>query len=79
MTHLPTPRGSLIPDRPLADLPFQNFTEFVQQRLRRHDDVLADAVFEEIGAGAARDEGRDQHVRIQEEFHETRVNTSSSV
>jgi hypothetical protein len=41
--------------------------------------VLADAVFEEFAAGAASDEGGDQHVRILEEVHETRVNTSSSV
>jgi D-alanyl-D-alanine carboxypeptidase len=66
-------------NRTLAELPFQDFKELVQQQLRRHDDVMADAVFEEIAAGAARNEGSDQHVRIQEKFHETRVNTSSSV
>ena len=63
----------------LAELPLEDVTKLVQQGLRRNDDVLADAVFEEIAAGAARDEGGDQHVRIEEEFHETRVNTSSSV
>jgi hypothetical protein len=66
-------------NRALAELLLQDITELVQQRLRRNDDVLASAMLEEIAAGAARDECRDQHVRIQEEFHETRVNTSSSV
>ena len=63
----------------LPELPVEDLAKLVQQRLRRNDDVLADAVFEEIAAGAARDEGGDQHVRVEEEFHETRVNTSSSV
>ena len=62
-----------------AELPLQHVTKLVQQGLRRNDDVLADAVFEEIAAGTARDEGGNQHVRIQEEFHEMRVNTSASV
>jgi len=66
-------------NRALAELPLQDFTKLVQQGLRRNDNVLADAMLEEIGASAARDEGGDQHVRIKEEFHETRVNTSSSV
>lgn len=66
-------------NRALAELPFEDFTELVQQELGRNDSVLADAVFEEIAAGAARDEGGDQHVRIQDKFHDTRVNTSSSV
>jgi hypothetical protein len=30
--------------------------------------VLADAVLEEIAAGATREEGRDQDVRINQEF-----------
>jgi hypothetical protein len=41
--------------------------------------VAADTVFQKIAAGAARHESGDKHVRIQQEFHETRVNTSSSV
>ena len=53
---------------PLAELPLQNLTELVQQGLRRNDDVLADAVFEEFAAGAARDEGGYQHVRINRSF-----------
>ena len=66
-------------NRALAELPLQDVTKLIQQWLRRNDFVLADAVFEEIAAGAARDEGGDQPVRIKHEFHETRVNTSSSV
>ena len=41
--------------------------------------VLADAVFEQVAARAARDEGGDEDVRVEEEPHETRENTSSSV
>jgi hypothetical protein len=63
----------------LAELPVEDFAKLVQQRLRGNADVLANAVFHEIAARAARDEGGDQHVRVEEEFHETRVNTSSSV
>ena len=63
----------------LSELPVENLAKLVQQGRRRDDDVLADAVLEEIAAGAARDEGGYQHVRIKEEFHDTRVNTSSSV
>ena len=37
------------------------------------------AVLQQIGADAARDEGRDEDVRIEEQLHETRLNTSSSV
>src|SRR5580765_4626506 len=66
-------------NRALAELPLQDFTKLVQQGLRRNDDVLADAVFEEVAARTARDEGGDQHVRIKEKSQETRVNTSSSV
>ena len=40
--------------------------------------MLAHAVFEEFTAGAASDEGGNQHDRIQEEVHETRVTMSSS-
>ena len=63
----------------LSELPVENLAKLVQQERRRDDDVLTDAVFEEIAAGAAREEGGDQHVRVEEQFHETRVNTSSSV
>ena len=73
------PNGAPHINSALAELPIEDVAKLVQQRLGRNDDVLADAVFEEIAAGAARDEGGDQHIRIEEEFHETRVNTSSSV
>lgn len=66
-------------NRALAELPLQDLTKLVQQRLRGHDDVLANAMLEEIATGAACNEGGDQHIRIQDKFHETRVNTSSSV
>jgi hypothetical protein len=36
-------------------------------------------MLQKIAAGAPRYESGDQHVRIQQEFHETRLNTSSSV
>ena len=40
---------------------------------------MPDAVLQKIAADPARDEGSDQNVRVKEQFHETRVNTSSSV
>jgi hypothetical protein len=40
---------------------------------------VADAVLQEIAADAARQKSGDEHVCVQQEFHETRVNTSSSV
>lgn len=65
--------------RPLSELSLEHVAKFVEQRLRRDDDMLADAVFEEFLAGAAGDQRRDQHVRVEQQSHETRVNTSSSV
>jgi hypothetical protein len=47
-----------------VELPLEGFAKFVQQWLRRNDDVLADAVFEKVASGAARDEGGDQHLRV---------------
>lgn len=41
--------------------------------------MMADAVLQKIAADPARDQSCDQNVRIKEQFHETRVNTSSSV
>ena len=73
------PKGAPHINSALAELPVENLAKLVQQRLRRDDDVLADAVFQKIAAGAAREKGGDQHVRVEEQFHETRVNTSSSV
>jgi hypothetical protein len=32
----------------LAELPLENFAEFVQQWLRRNDDMLAEAVFQKV-------------------------------
>lgn len=41
--------------------------------------MLADAMFEKIGASASRDQGGNQDIGIEENFQDTRVNTSSSV
>ena len=57
----------------------QDITQLVEQRSRRNHDVTADAVLQQIGADAACDEGRDKDVRVEEQPHETRLNTSSSV
>jgi hypothetical protein len=40
--------------------------------------MLTDAVLKDIAARAMRDQGRDQHVGVKQEPHDTRVNTSSS-
>jgi hypothetical protein len=57
--------------------------------LREHPHMLASAVTNQGGPilasnpgsifASAEDEGGDQHVRVEEEFQDTRVNTSSSV
>jgi len=57
----------------------QDAPKFVEQRSRGNHDVVPDALLQKIAAGATRDEGRDEYVRVQQNFHETRVNTSSSV
>ena len=56
----------------------QDIAQPVEQRARRNDDVMADAVLQKL-ATAARDEGRDEDARVEEQPHETRLNTSSSV
>ena len=66
-------------DGALTELSTQYISELVQQCSRRNHDVLADAVLQKIAAGAPRHESGDQHVRVQHELHETRLNTSSSV
>jgi hypothetical protein len=72
-------RALLTSPSALPELPVEDLAKLVQHGLQRNDDVLADAVFQKIAAGAAREEGGDQHVRVEEQFHETRLNTSSSV
>lgn len=57
----------------------QHISKLVQQWSRRNHDVVPDAVLQKIGAGPPRHKSGDQHVRIQKQSHETRVNTSSSV
>ena len=57
----------------------QDIAQLVEQRSGRNDDVMADAVLQKIATDAARDEGRDEDVRVEEQPHETRLNTSSSV
>ena len=63
----------------LAKLSRQNITKLVEQWSRRDYRVMPDTVFHKVAAETARQERGDQHVRIQEEFHEMRLNTSSSV
>ena len=71
--------GRINVDRALPELAFGHVPQLVQQLLRRDEGVLTDAVLEEFVTGAARDEGGDEHVRVEEKPHETRENTSSSV
>ena len=54
----------------------QDIAQFVEQESRRNHGVMADAVLQKIAADAARDEGRDEDVRVEEQPHETRLNTS---
>ena len=57
----------------------QDVAKFVQERLGGNDHVLSDAELDQIAADAPRHERGDEHVRIKQNSHETRVNTSSSV
>jgi hypothetical protein len=63
----------------LMKLSSEDVAQLVQQRSGRNYDVMANAVLQQVAAGAARNERGDEHVCIQQQFHETRVNTSSSV
>src|SRR5438045_6316023 len=65
--------------RSLMEFSAQDIAKFVEQRSRRNHDMVADTVLQKIPADAARDEGRDEDVRAEEQPHETRLNTSSSV
>jgi len=57
----------------------QDIAKLVEQRSRNNHVVMADTVLQKIAADAACDKSRDEHVRIQQQSHETRLNTSSSV
>lgn len=72
------PNGAPHIDGALVEFSRQDIAKFVEQRSRRNR-VLTDAMLQEIAADAARDQTRDEHVRVQQELHETRLNTSSSV
>ena len=43
----------------------QNRANLVEQWPRRDEDVIANAVFQQVAADAARDERGDQHIRIE--------------
>src|SRR5262245_3578375 len=57
----------------------QDTAQFVEQRSRGNHDVVADRVLQQLIAGPACHERGDQHICVQQEPHDTRVNTSSSV
>ena len=76
---LEQPKGRSNIHSALTKFSSQDIAKLVEQRSRRNHDVLANAVLEKIAADASRDESGDQDVRIQQQFHETRLNTSSSV
>ena len=50
----------------LAEFPSEDIAKLVQHWLRRNDDVLTNAVFQQITANAPRHEGGDQDVRIKD-------------
>jgi len=53
--------------------------DFLQDRRRRDRLVLANGMLEQLGAHTSRDEHRDQHARVEDQPHDTRSKTSSSV
>jgi len=52
----------------------QGIAQLVEQESRRNHGVMADAVLQKIAADAARDEGRDGDVRVEEQPHDRAVN-----
>jgi hypothetical protein len=54
-------------------------SDFLEDGGRRHHFVFTNAVLEQLGADSWCDEGGDQDVRVENEPHETRSKTSSSV
>jgi hypothetical protein len=48
----------------------QDIAQLVEQRSGSNDDVMADAVLQKLATDAARDEGRYEDVRIEEQPHE---------
>jgi hypothetical protein len=57
----------------------QLLSKFVENELRGYELISHDAVFEQLVACAAGDEGGDQDIRIKDYSHEMRSNTSCSV
>jgi hypothetical protein len=57
----------------------QDTAKLVEQWLRGNHDMVPYTVLQKVTASAARHESGDQHIRIQQESHDTRLNTSSSV
>lgn len=66
-------------DVAVAELSREDVAQLVEEWAGRNDNVMSDAVFQQLTADAARDQRGDQDIRIEEQLHETRVNTSSSV
>jgi hypothetical protein len=54
-------------------------SDFIRDGGRRHHFVLTNTVLEQLGADSPRDECGDEDVRVEDEPHETRSKTSSSV
>ena len=46
----------------------QDVAQLVEQRSGTNDDVMADAVLQQLATDAARDEGRDEDVRVEEQL-----------
>jgi hypothetical protein len=79
LRFLEQPNGRSHIRRALPKLSTQHLSEFVQQWPRSNHDAMTNAVLQQVAASAARNERGDEHVRIQQQFHETRLNTCSSV
>ena len=60
---LEQPNGSPHIDGALTKLSREDIAKFVQQRLGRNHQMLSNAVLDQIGADAPRDERGDEHVR----------------
>ena len=54
--------------RALMKFSSQDIAQLVDERSGGNDDVMADAVLQKLATDAARDEGRDEDVRVEEQL-----------
>lgn len=61
------------------ELPAQGVLEFVEQGGRRHNGAATQRTHHDLVTQSSGDQRRDDHVRVEDDNHDTIANTSSSV